>query len=74
LICYPPLLGDRGPAPGSTLTIWRPAISKEDDEKNRQEQLNHNTDVYWQSRGWDQRPDDWEDRVRDQRTQPDDEE
>jgi hypothetical protein len=48
-------------------------MSKADDDKNRQEQLNSTTEVFWQSRGWDQRPDDWQDRVRDQRTQPDDE-
>jgi hypothetical protein len=29
---------------------------------NRANQLNENNDAYWQSRGYDERPDDWEDR------------
>ena len=28
-------------------------------------QLNPNNDAFWASRGWDNRPDDWEDRVDD---------
>ena len=33
------------------------------DIDNRAEQLNPNNDAFWTSRGWDERPDDWEDRV-----------
>ena len=29
---------------------------------NHANQLNDNNDAYWQSRGEDERPDDWEDR------------
>lgn len=32
---------------------------KQDD--NRSNQLNPNNDAYWQSRGEDERPDDWDD-------------
>lgn len=40
-------------------------------EDNRADQLNPNNDAYWESRGWEERPDDWEDRVDDDRTNPD---
>ena len=30
---------------------------------NHANQLNPNNDAYWQSRGTDERPDDWEDQV-----------
>ncbi len=29
-------------------------------------QLNPNNDAYWQSRGYDERPDDWEDRIKEE--------
>ena len=32
-------------------------------DDNRADQMNPNNDAYWQSRGYDERPDDWEDRV-----------
>ena len=35
------------------------------DEDNRSDQMNPNNDAYWDSRGYDGRPDDWEDRVSD---------
>lgn len=35
----------------------------QDDLDNHADQLNPNSDVYWQSRGEDERPDDWEDRI-----------
>jgi hypothetical protein len=35
--------------------------SKRDDD-NTKNQLNPNNDAYWQSRGWDERPEDWEQR------------
>lgn len=31
-----------------------------DDLDNYSDQLNDNNDAYWQSRGYDERPDDWE--------------
>ncbi|MGS0498894.1 hypothetical protein ACU8V4_17540 [Pseudoalteromonas mariniglutinosa] len=31
------------------------------DDDNRSQQLNPEHDAYWQSRGEDERPDDWED-------------
>lgn len=31
-------------------------------DDNHANQLNDNNDAYWQSRGYDDRPDDWEDR------------
>ena len=36
-------------------------------------QLNPNNDAYWQSRGDDKRPDDWEDRIAEQEDDWDDE-
>lgn len=36
-------------------------MAKHDDD-NRSNQLNDNNDAYWQSRGEDERPDDWEER------------
>jgi hypothetical protein len=38
------------------------APTKQNDDDNRANQLNPNHDAYWQSRGDDGRPDDWEDR------------
>jgi len=32
------------------------------DLDNHSDQLNDNNDAYWQSRGYDDRPDDWQDR------------
>jgi len=29
-------------------------------QDNRSNQLNANNDAYWESRGYDERPDDWE--------------
>ena len=39
-------------------------MSHKDD--NRVNQLNPNNDAYWQSRGLDERPDDWEERIEDE--------
>ncbi|MHB1493938.1 MAG: hypothetical protein ACYCUY_00595 [Acidithiobacillus sp.] len=36
-------------------------MSKYEDD-NHADQLNPNNDAYWESRRWDDRPDDWEDR------------
>lgn len=38
-------------------------MSRKDDQDNTANQLNQNNDAYWESRGWDERPDDWEDRL-----------
>lgn len=35
----------------------------QDDLDNHADQMNPNNDAYWQSRGEDERPDDWEDRA-----------
>ncbi len=37
-------------------------VSKSDDD-NHANQCNPNNDAYWESRGEDERPDDWKDRV-----------
>lgn len=37
-------------------------MAKHDDD-NRSQQLNPEHDAYWQSRGEDERPDDWEDQL-----------
>ena len=34
-----------------------------DDRNNHANQMNPNNDAYWQSRGYNERPDDWEDQV-----------
>lgn len=34
-------------------------------EDNHSDQLNPNNDAYWESRGYDDRPGDWEDRADD---------
>ena len=34
-----------------------------DDDDNHANQLNSNNDAYWQSRGEDERPDDWQERT-----------
>jgi hypothetical protein len=33
------------------------------DRDNRADQLNPNNDAYWQSRGEDERPEDWDERT-----------
>jgi hypothetical protein len=35
----------------------------QDELNNHANQLNPNNDAYWESRGFDERPDDWEDRI-----------
>jgi len=39
------------------------AQSSKSELDNHSNQLNSNNDAYWQSRGYDDRPDDWEDKV-----------
>lgn len=38
-------------------------MSQKSDMDNHANQLNHNNDAYWQSRGYDERPEDWEDLI-----------
>ena len=40
-------------------------MSKHDDD-NRSQQLDPEHDAYWQSRGEDERPDDWQDQLDDE--------
>jgi hypothetical protein len=37
-------------------------MSRQSDLDNYSNQMNPNNDAYWESRGYDERPDDWEDR------------
>lgn len=37
--------------------------STQEDLDNHSNQLNPNNDAYWQSRGEDERPEDWEDKA-----------
>ena len=45
-------------------------MGRQDDLDNHADQLNPNNDAFWESRGWDERPDDWDDRVEDDDTLP----
>ena len=36
-------------------------MNSQDELDNHADQLNPNNDAYWQSRGYDERPDDWDD-------------
>jgi len=38
-------------------------MSKQSDQDNHANQLNENNDAYWESRGYDERPDDWDSRT-----------
>ena len=44
-------------------------MSRKDDRDNRANQLNPNNDAYWESRGYDRRPDDWKDRAAEEAAQ-----
>jgi hypothetical protein len=35
----------------------------QDEFDNHADQMNPNNDAYWESRGYDERPDDWEDKI-----------
>ena len=41
-----------------------------DDRNNHANQMNPNNDAYWQARGHNERPDDWEDRMANGEEQP----
>ncbi len=43
------------------------AQSSKPDQDNHSNQLNSNNDAYWQSRGYDERPDNWEEKVEDEK-------
>lgn len=51
--------------------LWAPNLgqhpgidmSDKHNDDNHANQLNPNHDAFWQSRGYDERPDDWEDRA-----------
>ena len=45
-------------------------MSRKDDLDNHANQMNPNNDAYWESRGFDGRPDDWEDRIDEEDNQP----
>jgi len=38
-------------------------MSRESDSDNHANQMNSNNDAYWESRGDEERPDDWEEQV-----------
>ena len=38
-------------------------MSNKHDRENRSNQMNPNNDLFWQSRGFDGRPDDWKARI-----------
>lgn len=37
-------------------------MNRKDDLDNHADQMNPNNDAYWESRGYDGRPDDWEEK------------
>ena len=45
-------------------------MSRKDDLDNHANQMNPNNDAYWESRGFDERPDDWEDQIDEEDDQP----
>ena len=45
-------------------------MSRKDDLDNHANQMNPNSDAYWESRGFDGRPEDWEDRIDEEDDQP----
>lgn len=38
-------------------------MTKQSDRDNHANQMNPNNEAYWESRGYDERPDDWEERI-----------
>ena len=45
-------------------------MSQKDQLDNHSNQMNPNNDAYWESRGFDGRPEDWEDRIEEEYDQP----
>lgn len=56
------LLSLENPSSLATNNQGENSMATKDDLDNHTDQLNPNNDAYWESRGWDERPDDWEDR------------
>lgn len=50
-----------GPQLWPTIQTQEAKVSRQSDMDNHANQLNPNNDAYWESRGYDERPDDWED-------------
>ena len=46
-------------------------MSRQSDLDNHANQLNPNSDAYWESRGYEERPEDWEDGVDEENDQSD---
>ena len=46
-------------------------MSRRSDLDNHANQLNPNNDAYWESRGYEERPEDWEDGVDEENDQSD---
>ena len=57
--------GDGGDAVGAQSWAAKKELDMSDkhNDDNHANQLNPNHEAYWQSRGYDERPDDWEDRA-----------
>ena len=48
-------------------------MTKQSDLDNHANQMNPNNDAYWQSREYDDRPDDWEEHIEEQERQDEEE-
>ena len=48
-------------------------MSRQSDLDNHANQMNPNNDAYWESRGYDDRPDDWEERAEEEEQQNEEE-
>ena len=56
----------------TTIQALEGQMDRQSDLDNHADQLNPNNDAYWESRDWDERPDDWDERVERGDTLPDD--
>ena len=43
-------------------------MSRQSELENHANQMNPNNDSFWESRGYDERPDDWEERANEEKT------
>ena len=48
-------------------------MSRQSDLDNHADQMNPNNDAYWESRGYDDRPDGWEERIEEEHRQNEEE-
>ena len=48
-------------------------MGRQSDLDNHANQINPNSDAYWESRGYDDRPDDWEERIEEEQRQNEEE-